>query len=245
MLSMEYIPYNRANEHTFREVFYPEEHRGGIFSIEETLSVMEGIVEKVNARHTINTHLVDRYSRPPRLIDRLFERVCVCVQYYTFPDFSVERYDHLKDPMTSEPEPPILLVKRYKSLTGPFWNHSLSTEHNLDDRDINGDFATFDGTSQEASIEYLNPQIVLLNDYHVSCIESNRIESNQTLDATEYYKLPRENPLAAIFSTSASSDVSVQNEFYQVVNMQLSFSFRGVNIGAFAVVPTIWRVNVW
>ena len=76
MLSMEYIPYNRANEHTFREVFYPEEHRGGIFSIEETLSVMEGIVEKVNARHPINMHLVDRFSRPPRLID--CSSVCVC-----------------------------------------------------------------------------------------------------------------------------------------------------------------------
>jgi hypothetical protein len=52
MLSTEFIPYNRANEHTFREVFYPEEHRGGIFSISETLDVIEDIVEKVRM-HTV------------------------------------------------------------------------------------------------------------------------------------------------------------------------------------------------
>jgi hypothetical protein len=47
MLSTEFIPYNSANEATFRTVFLPEEYREGVYSIQECLDLVQYIVEKV------------------------------------------------------------------------------------------------------------------------------------------------------------------------------------------------------
>jgi hypothetical protein len=61
--------------------------------------------------------------------------------------------------------------------------------------------------------------------------------------AKETFALPKDNPLQEAFNYSTDA-FELQNNFYEVVTMQLSFEFRGVNIGAFAIVPTIWKINV-
>ena len=47
MLSSEFISYNNSNQATFQTIFYPEEYRDGIYSIDDFLFVIQSTVENV------------------------------------------------------------------------------------------------------------------------------------------------------------------------------------------------------
>jgi len=62
--------------------------------------------------------------------------------YYAFPEYSVNRYDHIIDADTGLPVPIMMTVTRYQSLDGPFWNHTIhDPTHKIDDDDFEGDFS--------------------------------------------------------------------------------------------------------
>ena len=56
------------------------------------------------------------------------------------------------------------------------------------------------------------------------------------------YEITQDNPVG-IFDVS-ERNFELQNLFYYLTEVTLKFSFRGINVGSFAILPFIWDVQV-
>ena len=56
------------------------------------------------------------------------------------------------------------------------------------------------------------------------------------------YELTNDNPVGIFDVTERNFEL--QNLFYYLTDVVLEFSFRGINVGPFGVLPFIWDIKV-